>query len=208
MSPATAGGPRVGILGGTFNPPHLAHLLAAQAVAEALDLDRVVLIPTARHAFKGDSDASPVDRARMVELAVAGDPLLDADRIEVDRGGTSYAVDTLRELRERAPDTRLHLVIGRDNLAELDRWREAERLPELAEIVVITRGAPPGGESAPELPFGGRGTFVPVPALEISSTAVRRRVREGRTIRYWVPAAVEAYIHERGLYRVAEGAAR
>lgn len=190
-------GLRKGVLGGTFNPPHVAHLIVAHVVQETLQLDEVVLVPTARHAFKGDADAEPRHRAAMTELAVAGDAVLTADRLEVHRGGTSYTVETLRELREREPETRWHLVLGSDNLADLHEWREVERLPELAAIVVTTRG---DGE-APELPFDGRASFVPVPALEISSTAIRRRVAGGRSIRYWVPPGVEAYIAEHGLYR-------
>ena len=189
---------RKGILGGTFNPPHLAHLIVAHEVREAMALDLVVLIPTASHPFKGEAAASPRDRAAMAELAVAGDPWLNADRIEVQRGGTSYTVDTLRELREREPDTVWHLIVGHDNLADLDRWREAEALPELADLVVITRGT-----TSPmiELPHGGLSTLVAVPALDISSTAIRERVAAGRSIRYWVPPSVEAYIGQHGLYR-------
>ena len=188
---------RKGFLGGTFNPPHVAHLIVAHEVRDALALDQVVLVPTASHPFKGEAAASPRDRAAMAELAVAGDPALSADRLEIQRGGTSYTVDTLRALREREPDTEWHLIIGRDNLAELDRWREVEALPELAHVVVIARGGEP---AAPRLPFEGRSTFVPVPRLEISSTAVRRRLAEGRSIRYWVPPAVEAYIRQHALY--------
>lgn len=189
---------RKGILGGTFNPPHVAHLIVAHEVAEALALDRVLLVPTASHPFKGDAAASPRDRAMMAELAVAGDPSLIADRLEVERGGTSYTVDTLRELRRREPDTEWHLILGGDNLAELDRWREAAELPALAHLVVVTRGA---DVAPPRLPFEGRCAFVPVPMLEISSTAIRERVATGRSIRYWVPPAVEAFIRQHGLYR-------
>lgn len=188
---------RKGLLGGTFNPPHVAHLIVAHVVQEALELEEVVLVPTARHAFKGDAVAEPRDRAAMTELAVAGDPVLTADRLEVRRGGTSYTIDTLDELRKRDPDTRWHLILGRDNLAELGAWRDVDRLPELARIVVTTRG----NGDAPELPFAGRASFVPVPGLEISSTEIRRRLAEGRSIRYWVPPPVEAYIMEHGLYR-------
>jgi nicotinate-nucleotide adenylyltransferase len=191
---------RKGVLGGTFNPPHSAHLIVAHEVREALALDRVVLIPTHKHPFKGEAAALPRDRATMTELAVAGDEGLETDRIEVERGGTSYTVDTLRALREREPDTEWFLIIGRDNVVELDRWREAKILPTLARIVVVNRGR----EATPiELPFGGRGTVVPVPVLEISSTAVRERVAQGRSIRYWVPPAVEAYIRQKGLYRAS-----
>lgn len=197
--PEATVGPRVGLLGGTFNPPHLAHLIVAQTVREELGLERVVLVPTSVHAFKGEAAASPRDRATMAELAVAGDPTLRVDRIEIQRGGTSYTVDTLRDLHAREPATRWHLIIGQDLLEELPRWREAERLPELAEIVIVGRGKEP--EPAVPSKFAGRTAFVPVPSLEISSTEIRRRVAAGRSIRYWVPPAVEAYVRERGLYR-------
>jgi nicotinate-nucleotide adenylyltransferase len=188
---------RKGILGGTFNPPHVAHLIAAHEVRETLSLDRVVLVPTARHPFKGDAAAAPKDRAAMAELATAGDPGLAADRIEVDRGGTSYTIDTLRALREREPDTEWFLIVGADALAEFHQWREAERIAEIAHVVVITRG----DDAAPtRLPFAGRSLLVPVPALQISSTAVRDRIAAGRSVRYWVPPGVEAYIRHHGLY--------
>jgi nicotinate-nucleotide adenylyltransferase len=189
---------RKGILGGTFNPPHIAHLVVAQEVREVLDLDEVVLIPTSVHAFKGPASAPPRHRAAMTELAVAGDPGLAVDRIEIQRGGVSYTVDTLRALREQDPGIDWTLILGRDNLEELGQWRDVDALPDLARVVVTTRA----GLAAPErLPFGGRCTLVDVPALEISSTAVRRRVAGGRAIRYWVAPAVEAYIREHGLYR-------
>lgn len=194
----SAGRMAKGVLGGTFNPPHLAHLIVAQEVREELELDEVVLIPTSVHAFKGPASASPRHRAAMTELAAAGDPGLKVDRIEVQRGGTSYTVETLRSLREREPGTDWTLILGRDNLEELPQWRESEALPDLARIVVTTRG---GSQAAPRLPFGGRCVLVQVPALEVSSTAIRSRVAAGRSIRYWVPPAVEAYIREHGLYR-------
>jgi nicotinate-nucleotide adenylyltransferase len=191
---------RKGILGGTFNPPHVAHLIVAQEVREAMDLGAVVLIPTSVHAFKGEASAGPRHRAAMTELAVAGDPSLAVDRIEIQRGGVSYTVDTLRALREREPETDWTLIIGRDNLEELAQWREADALPGLASVVVTTRA----GVAAPEhMPFGGRCTLVDVPSLEVSSTAIRERVARGRSIRYWVPPAVEAYIREHDLYREA-----
>lgn len=189
---------RKGILGGTFNPPHIAHLIVAQEVREAMDLDAVILIPTSVHAFKGEASASPRHRAALSELAVAGDPGLAVDRIEIQRGGVSYTVDTLRELRNREPETDWTLILGRDNLEELAQWREADALPGLASVVVTTRA----GLAAPErMPFGGRCTLVDVPSLEISSTAIRERVARGRSIRHWVPPAVEAYIREHDLYR-------
>ena len=189
---------RKGVLGGTFNPPHIAHLIVAHVVREVLDLDRIVIVPSCIHPFKEVTEASPEQRASMSELAVAGDRWLEVDRIEVRRGGTSFTVDTLGELRGREPDTQWHLILGQDNLAELPQWKEAERLPELASIIVTTRGE---GGPPPELPFAGQATLVPVPGLDISSTAVRERVATGHSIRYWVTAAVEAFIREQGLYR-------
>lgn len=193
---------RKGLLGGMFNPPHIAHLIVAHVVREALGLDGVLFVPASIHAFKGAAEATAVQRATMVELAVAGDRALGVDRIEIERGGTSYTADTLVSLREREPATRWHLILGQDNLHELPEWKLAERLPELAEVVVITRGTEPG---AAHLPYDGQCTFVPVPSLDISSTAVRERVAGGRSIRYWVPPAVEAFIRENGLYRGPDG---
>jgi nicotinate-nucleotide adenylyltransferase len=192
---------RKGILGGTFNPPHLAHLIVAQEVREALQLDVVVLIPTHVHAFKGPASAAPRHRAAMTELAAAGDPGLSVDRIEVQRGGTSYTVETLRALREREPETDWTLILGHDNMEELKQWRESEALPDLARVVVTTRG---GIEETTGLPYAGRWTLVQVPALEVSSSDIRSRIASGRSIRYWVPPAVEAYIREHGLYREAD----
>lgn len=172
----------------------------AQEVRESLSLESVLLVPTATHAFKGEASAGPAHRAAMTELAVAGDPGLVADRLEVERGGTSYTVDTLEALRKREPGTSWHLVIGVDNLGELPDWHRAERLPELAEIVVITRGGLSIESQPPGFAFAESSSVVEVPALEISSTVIRRRVAERKPIRYWVPPAVEAYIHEHGLY--------
>lgn len=194
-------GERKGILGGTFNPPHVAHLIVAHVVRESLDLGEVLLTPSFQHAFKGDAEASPRDRATMTELAVAGDAGLVADRIEIDRGGVSYTVDTLMALREREPDTRWHLIIGLDNVAELAAWNRIELLPELAKVVVTSRGSAAVPGSSPDSLLAGEYTPVTVPALEISSSQIRDRVQCRRSIRYWVPPAVEAYILEHGLYR-------
>lgn len=198
-----SGAPRKGLMGGTFNPPHVAHLIVAQEVRERLTLDEVVLVPTYDHPFKGAAAAEPRHRAAMVELAVAGDPGLSADRIEVERGGTSYTVETLRALRERQPGTEWSLIIGRDNLEELPQWRESEALPDLASVIVTTRGR--DGPATP-LPFSGRCSFVSVPAIEISSTKIRARIEAGKSIRHWVSPAVEAYIRENALYQAARPA--
>lgn len=195
---------RKGVLGGTFNPPHIAHLIVAHVVREALELDQVLLTPSFQHAFKGKAEVSPRDRATMTELAVAGDARLIADRIEIERGDVSYTVDTLIALREREPDTRWHLIMGHDNLAELAAWHKVELLPELAQIVVTSRGSLAVTGLVPDSPLAGEYAPVTVPALEISSSQIRDRVRRGRSIRYWVPPAVEAYILEHSLYQREE----
>ena len=190
---------RRGLFGGTFNPPHVGHLIVAHVVAEELDLEDVLLVPSYRHAFKGEVEATPRDRLTMVELAVAGDDRLGVERAEIDRGGTSYTVETLETLRSREPGTEWSLILGWDNLADLGAWHRAEALPKLAEIVVTTREES-GGAEPPELPFPGRCTTVVVPALEVSSSAIRSRVRAGLSIRYWVTPGVEAFIRRRELY--------
>ena len=199
---------RKGLLGGTFDPPHMAHLIVAHVVRESMRLDEVVLMPTSTHAFKGEPEVGARHRMTMVELAIAGDDGLRGDRLEVDRGGTSYTVETLEALKEREPDTAWSLILGWDNLAELEAWHQVERLPQLATIVVTSRGERGISDAFPALPFGEKPERVEVPALGISSSQIRERVREGRTIRYWVPAAVEAYVRQNGLYASAERAGR
>ncbi|MDR2849217.1 MAG: nicotinate-nucleotide adenylyltransferase [Verrucomicrobiota bacterium] len=198
---------RIGILGGSFNPIHIGHLFAGRAAAEAFGLDRVLLLPCSVSPFKVGAAglASGADRLEMVRLSVAGDPLFEPCGLEVERGGVSYAVDTVRALRARRPDARLSFIIGGDALRELGHWREIGGMLELCDVVTVQRpGAEPVG--AAELPF-------PAPVRErllasvvrgrlcdVSSTEIRRRVAEGRSIRHLVPPAVEAYIRERGLY--------
>jgi len=183
---------RIGVLGGSFDPVHHGHLIAAQVLREQLGLDEVRLIPAAAQPFRvGQHVAGPADRAAMVGLAVAGMPGLALDRAEVDRGeGPSYTVETLELLTRREPGVEWTLLVGADAAAQLPRWHEAERIPSLARVVVFARGG--------ALPVPGA---IEVPAIAISSTAVRERVRAGRSIRYWVPEAVEGYLTARRLYR-------
>lgn len=180
------------MLGGSFDPIHHGHLIVAQALRETLRLDEVRLVPAGTQPFKvGLHQAPAQDRAAMVALAVAGEPGLVADRREVERAGPSYTVTTLRELRAETPQAELLLLVGSDAAAELDAWHEAEALPGLATVTVFHRGGAPAG------PPGA----VAVPAVAISSTDVRARVRAGRSIRYWVPDQVAAYIATRRLYQ-------
>ncbi len=187
---------RIGIFGGTFDPPHIGHLLAATDACEALALDRLVFIPAAEQPLKVGMVAAPAHhRVAMVERLIAGDARFAVDALEIDRGGLSYTVDTLRVLRSRwAGDVAPFLLLGRDAVAALPKWREPEEVMSLAQVVVLTRA----GESA-ELPAGVRA--LATRRVDVSSTEVRARVREGKSIRGFVPDAVATYIAAVGLYR-------
>ena len=199
---------RVGILGGSFDPVHLGHLLIAHAVSEALDLERVLLLPAAIPPHKrGGTRATGAERLEMLRLASAGDPLLELCTLELDRGGVSYAVDTLRAFRERRPGCAPYFIIGMDSLRELHAWRQAHELAELCTFVTVDRPGVDRPVSAAELklpaPWAERlmAGIVPVRTWDVSSSEIRRRIAAGLTIRYLVPTAVEAFIHARGLYR-------
>jgi nicotinate-nucleotide adenylyltransferase len=187
---------RVGLLGGTFDPPHVGHWLVAVDAYEALGLDRLVFVPAAQQPLKVGQDSAPaVDRLAMVRAMVAGDPRFDVDPIEIDRAGLSYTVETLEAYRARGVSD-LHFLVGADALATLDRWREPDRVQTLARLVVLRRGA-----DEPEVPAGVRARVLESRRVDVSSTEVRARVRAGRSIRGFVPAAVEAHVTAAGLYR-------
>ena len=185
----------MGILGGTFDPPHIGHLVAAVDVASALRLDEMVLM-VAGDPWQKQGVSAAADRLAMVEAAVADVPLLAAGRDEVDRDGPTYTVETLEALRAAEPDVELFLVLGSDAAAGLTTWHRWEALSELATVVVVDR---PGGPDLPEAPAVPV-LRVPVPRVELSSTELRQRVAEGRSLRFLVPDAVCAVVEERGLY--------
>ena len=190
----------VGLFGGSFDPIHHGHLLVAQAAAEVLGLDEVRFVPAREQPFKvGEHAAAAADRATMVERAIAGSPGMRLERLELDRAGPSYTVDTLRALRVREPDTSFVLLVGSDAAIGVPRWHEASELSRLARLVAFGRA----GTTAGALPPGIE--YITVPAVEISSTAVRERVRRGQSIRYWVPDGVADFIAARGLYRDGAG---
>ena len=181
---------RIGILGGSFDPIHHGHLIAAESLIEALGLDEIRLVVAREQPLKaGQHVASADDRASMVEVAVRGATRLVPDRSELARGGPSYTVDTLRAFRSRWPEAELVLLVGSDAAEELPRWREVDTIRSLARIVVFARSG------------AGREDAVEVPRLDISSSDIRERVRAGRSIRYWVPDAVAAYVARSRLYR-------
>ena len=189
------------LFGGSFNPPHVAHLAVAEAAAEAAGLDRVLWMPAATSPHKqGDpGGVSAEHRLAMTRLAVAGNPRFAVDDAEVRRGGVSYTVDTLRALRAARPEADLVLVLGGDSLAGLSTWREPEAILALARLVVYRR---PGSDEAGVPPeVLDRVRFVDAPPLDLSSTVLRRRLAAGRTVRYLVPDAVLAYAEAHGLYR-------
>lgn len=187
----------IGVFGGTFDPPHLGHLVAASEAAQVLGLERVVWVPSASHPFKGGRVRTSAEvRLEMVRGAIAGDARFEASDLELRRAGPSYTVDTLRELAVGTGGTELFLLIGADNLRELPLWHEPGEIVRLARLAVVTRE---GEGVPPDSVFPAR--QVAIPRLDVSSTEVRRRVARGACIRYLVPEPVREIIERRGLYR-------
>jgi nicotinate-nucleotide adenylyltransferase len=196
----------LGVLGGTFDPIHVGHLAVAEEAREALGLARVMFVPAGQPPHKVPGSVSRVgDRVAMVQLAIADNPAFELSMIEVQREGPSYTVDTLEALARANPGARLHLILSAETFAELPTWHEPERLFEAARMAVVPREGYPAPDPAwLARAFPGREDRVEYlggPRFELSSTALRARVAAGRSIRYLVPAAVEAYIADHDLYR-------
>jgi len=195
---------RIGILGGTFNPPHLGHLVCAQEARLQLGLERVMLIPARLPPHKPVEEEPGIEhRLRMCRLAVAGDERLEVSDLEARRPGTSYTVDTLEELHALQPDSELHLIVGGDVAAGFASWRDPERVLELATLAVAER--PGTGRSDIEaalrrVPGGERARFFAMPEIGISSTMLRDRARRGICTRYLMPDRVRSYIDQHRLY--------
>jgi nicotinate-nucleotide adenylyltransferase len=193
---------RIGLLGGSFDPPHTGHLLAAGDAFEALSLDRLVFIPAAVQPLKaGQMTATAVQRLRMVQLLVGDDQRYTVDSVEIDRGGLSFMVDTLTTLAARWPDAERFLLVGADVPATFAKWRDPQRIAELATLVVLQRGgsAERARVDLSEMPPATK--VLATRRVDISSTEIRQRVREGKSIRGFVPDAVAAFIGGEGLYR-------
>ena len=197
---------RIGVLGGTFDPPHIGHLWLASLAAEALELDRVLFMPAAQPPHKkGQVITRATDRLLMTRLAINGDPILELSAIEMERPGPSFTIDSVSELKRVHRDTALFLVMAADSLAQIDTWREPDRLLEEIEWVV----GPRPGTALPDRPvledrFGERASRIHLlegPSLDVSSSEIRRRVAARHTIRYLVPRDVEELIIDRELYR-------
>ena len=201
---------RIGVFGGTFDPPHVGHVAVAEDARTQLDLDRVLFVPAHVSPFKVDEAGitDPELRLRMARAAVRGHTGLTVDRLELDRDPPSYTVDTLRDLRARMPDAELHLLLGADQWASFGRWKDVEEIAALARIVVMARDGQEPSELDPGLPPGVEVPWrgVDVRRIDVSSTEVRDLVRAGKSVDDLVPPGVARIIHEHELYRAASAA--
>lgn len=190
----------IGIYGGSFNPPHLGHLIIAESVREQLRFDKILFIPSATTPNKMEVSLAPAsDRMQMTYFAVQGNPDFEVSDIEIRRSGLSYTINTVSELASLHPGAALGLIIGTDNLMEFQTWKSPQEILAQVQLVVVNRPGFARHDARSE--FARLSTFVNVPQIGISSTDIRRRVKLRRSIRYLVPPQVEEYIHQRNLYR-------
>jgi len=195
------GARRVGVMGGTFDPIHHGHLVAASEVQSWFDLDEVVFVPTGDPWQKSDRDVSPAeDRYLMTVIATAANPRFNVSRVDIDRTGPTYTIDTLKDLKARFPDAELYFITGADALADIFTWRDAEELFALAQFVGCTRPGYAMDDSTLAGIPSDRVTIVEIPALAISSTNCRERTRRGEPVWYLVPDGVVQYIAKHHLY--------
>lgn len=200
-----AGARRVGVMGGTFDPVHHGHLVAASEVQSWFELDEVVFVPTGDPWQKSDRVVSPAEhRYLMTVIATAANPRFTVSRVDIDRDGPTYTIDTLRDLRASMPDAELYFITGADALANIFTWRDVEELFALANFVGCTRpGYELDAEALAEIPAD-RVTLVEIPALAISSTDCRVRKQRGEPVWYLVPDGVVQYIAKHDLYPAPE----
>jgi nicotinate-nucleotide adenylyltransferase len=193
---------KIGIFGGTFNPPHIAHLITAEHVREAAGLDRILFIPSyiSPHKRAGE-DANAADRLAMTRIAVEGNPRFECCDYEIRKGSVSFTIETLEFLRGAYAGAEFSVIIGMDNFLELHTWKDPERMLEIADIIVMNRASVVPG--MPEGIASERIRFIDVPDIDLSSSGIRRRVSEGKSIAYIVPPAVEQYIITHHLYQAA-----
>jgi nicotinate-nucleotide adenylyltransferase len=190
---------RLGLFGGSFDPPHVGHLLAASDAFEALRLDKLIFIPAAVQPLKTDIQAAPAHRRlTMLQLLVGSDERFAVDAVEIERAGVSYTVDTLETFAQRFPHAELFFLIGVDAMATFDAWREPRRILALARLAILRRPGAPAGE----VKVGRAGTIeLATRLVDVSSTEIRERVRAGKSIRGFVPESVAAYIETERLYQ-------
>jgi nicotinate-nucleotide adenylyltransferase len=195
---------RLGLLGGTFNPPHIGHLVCASQAAAWLELDRVLFVPVHEPPHKGiDTDPGVEHRVEMCRLAVAGDDRLDVSLVDAEVPGPSFTVDTLSRLHDRCPGDQLTFIVGGDMAFALPTWREPARILELAELGVAEREGVRRNDISDRLADLGtdKVRFFDMPRIDVSSSLVRRLVAAGRSIRYLVPDGVADFVEREGLYR-------
>jgi len=194
---------RIGVLGGTFDPPHEGHLALARAAADALNLDEVIFLPTHRNPLKKDAKQTGAKkRMEMVRLATKNEPAFAVSDIEVERKGLSYAVDTMRQLQMVRPGD-YWFILGADALKDFKKWKQPEKLLKLARLAVAVRPPETFQDAISRIPeqFRARIDAVPMPPVEISSTEIRERISGKRPVSQWVPRDVLQYIEENRLYR-------
>ncbi|MES3630141.1 MAG: nicotinate (nicotinamide) nucleotide adenylyltransferase [Longimonas sp.] len=189
----------VALFGGSFNPPHVAHLIVAEVARDQFSFDAVWWVPNATPPHKENSALAPAaDRLAMTRAAIKGHDGFAVCDIEIERPGVSYTIDTVQALHEQHPDTTFSLLIGSDSLDTFHTWREPAAIAELVDLIVYKR---PGGLDAVAQPaFANQAHYVAAPMLEVSSTEIRQRCQSGRSIRYMVPEAVRQYVRAHGLY--------
>ncbi|MGP4061639.1 nicotinate-nucleotide adenylyltransferase [Halobacillus sp. H74] len=184
---------RVGILGGTFDPPHQGHLIMAEYALEEMDLDEVWFMPSFIPPHKQESATDANARLKMVELATKDHPEFRVCDVELMRKGTSYTVDTMTYLKQQYPELAFYFIIGGDMVEHLSKWNRVDELQQMVEFIGVVR---PGYEWSDEIPVH----FIDIPSIDISSTVVRERVTSGKSARYLIPDAVDSYIKEHHLY--------
>ena len=192
-----AKGPRVGVMGGTFDPIHHGHLVAASEAADAFELDEVIFVPTGEHWHKKVVSSSE-HRYLMTVIATAANPRFEVSRVDIDRPGTTYTVDTLKEIKRLKPEAELFFISGADAIAQILAWKQIDEVWDLAHFVAVTR---PGHNLELQNVEGATITQLEVPALAISSTDIRDRATAGKPIWYLVPDGVVQYIAKHRLYR-------
>ncbi|MGD8237656.1 MAG: nicotinate-nucleotide adenylyltransferase [Armatimonadota bacterium] len=198
----------LGILGGTFDPIHYGHLVAAEQTRHAFGLDSILFIPCGQPYHRPKAPvAGAEDRYEMARLAISGNPFFEVTRIEIDRPGPSYTVDTVASLKAARPECALRVILGTDAVEELANWAEPERLLQECRVVVVSRPGTSWEDVDRALPAGYAEQVdrLEIPGLHISSTELRARAAAGRPLRYLVPDAVAAHIRERGLYGITGG---
>lgn len=192
---------RLGVMGGTFDPIHFGHLVAASEAAWAFKLDKVIFVPTGEP-WQKQTITNSEHRYRMTQLAIAGNQHFDISRVDVDRPGPTYTVDTLRDISELHPDAELFFITGADSISQIGTWKDVDQIWPLAHLVGVTR---PGHSLEVANSPQGKVSLLEIPALAISSTDIRARVEVGKPIDYLLPEAVIDYIRQKNLYRSYQG---